>query len=168
MANSFPFRHQVRVDLRTCQDRTTRHELAFERQMHALIDAYMEWSVSNDNRDGAGYFCAPKPGDISADSGSVKIKVVDVFSKFVSGSMVFVLNLLFNSLEKCSISSYTSNGQVHSFHPCSAGHNAMFTNFAFSGHHYTLPRAVPHYPPSRSPPVNTVLGEVAMQSSIST
>ena len=162
MANSFPFRHQHCVDLCTRQDRTTHREFAFKRQMHALTDVYMEWSTSNDNRDGAGYFCAPKPGDISADSGSVKIKVVDVFSKFVSGSMVFVLNLFFNSLKKCSISSYTPNGQVHSFRPCSAGHNAMFTNFAFSGHHYTLPRAVPHYPPLRSSPVNPVLGEVSM------
>ena len=65
--------------------------------MSALTDAYMEWSLSNDNQDRAGYFCPPEPGDIPADSGSVKIVVVDVFGAHAPSNIVLMLKLYFTA-----------------------------------------------------------------------
>jgi len=69
-----------RVDRRTRQDRIVRQEQAFNSQMAALTEAYMDWRL----RHAAGSGFSVGTGNMPVDAGSVNVNVVDVFSKFIN------------------------------------------------------------------------------------
>lgn len=63
-----------RVDHRTRRDRIERRDRAFDEQLDACAEAYMDWNSADPNRMG---------GPLPADSGSFTIKVVGIYgSKF--------------------------------------------------------------------------------------
>ncbi|KAG1905547.1 uncharacterized protein F5891DRAFT_1183493 [Suillus fuscotomentosus] len=67
-----------RTDYRTRRDRTRRRTQAFDTQMSALIDAYMDWHLVHSTLDGRGFFS--RYSDVQdMNAGSIEIKVVDVF-----------------------------------------------------------------------------------------
>lgn len=70
-----------RVDHRTRRDRSIRLEEAFDRQNDAMTTAYMSWSREKASRRDRGYFNGE---EVPADAGSLKVKVVDVFSKYLN------------------------------------------------------------------------------------
>jgi len=76
-----------RVDHRTRRDRIIRREHAFDLQLDALVEAYLNWSVEqkdrhNRLRSGRGFCVGMEPAlNVPADAGSVHVKVVDVFGK---------------------------------------------------------------------------------------
>jgi hypothetical protein len=57
-----------------------RREKNFEDQLDALTDAYMKWSLAH-KEENAGFHAQTQNEVPPADSGSLEIKVVDVFSK---------------------------------------------------------------------------------------
>jgi hypothetical protein len=70
----------IRIDHRTRRDRTERRNKAFDKQMDALIDAYMVWSLASSNRERAGFYSGTMDQHIPANAGMVTVKVVDVYS----------------------------------------------------------------------------------------
>lgn len=71
-----------RTDYRTRHDRTRRHTQAFDNQMSALTDAYMDWHLVHSTLDGWGFFsCYSDVQDMNA--GLIEIKVVDVFCELL-------------------------------------------------------------------------------------
>lgn len=75
-----------RVDYRTRQDRTERRTQAFEKQMEAITEAYLDWSLKYADRDD------PVPDPPSpADSGVCSIRVVDLFSESLQALICPVL-----------------------------------------------------------------------------
>jgi hypothetical protein len=71
-------RKEVRpINHKDHHDCTLQHEEAFEKQMEAIIDAYMSWSFMYKSKDGT-----EQDLNISVGSGSVGIKIVDAFCKF--------------------------------------------------------------------------------------
>ncbi|KAG1721163.1 hypothetical protein EDD22DRAFT_983130 [Suillus occidentalis] len=76
-----------RMDYRTRRDRTRRHTQAFDNQMSALTDAYMDWHLVHSTLDGRGFFsCYSDVQDMN--EGSIEIKVVDVFYTFIASALV--------------------------------------------------------------------------------
>lgn len=71
----------IRVDYQTRRDRTDRRDRAFDKQMPAFADAYMDWSLACAE---GGLFVNTSNDNLPADSGSVPIKVVDVFRELLN------------------------------------------------------------------------------------
>jgi hypothetical protein len=65
-----------RVDYRTRQDCTERRKQAFENQMEAITEAYLDWCLKHADRDDP----VPDPPP-PTDSGVYSIHVVDLFSE---------------------------------------------------------------------------------------
>lgn len=82
------------MDYRTRRDRGMRREAAFEAQMDAFIEAYMEWGAARSDRATPGYYAEATRGDLPADSGAITLKVVDVFSMFSLSKLVLILTHL--------------------------------------------------------------------------
>ncbi|KII93196.1 hypothetical protein PLICRDRAFT_383096 [Plicaturopsis crispa FD-325 SS-3] len=70
------------IDYRTRRDRQERRDRAFNRQMDALVDAYLVWSLDRAENHDAGFFTrlADWTRDASADSGCTEVTVVDIFT----------------------------------------------------------------------------------------
>lgn len=49
--------------------------------MEAVTDAYMSWSFTHKSKDGAGYCSRTQDFNVPADSGTIKVRIVDVFGK---------------------------------------------------------------------------------------
>lgn len=70
-----------RVDYRTRRDRRTHIEYAYTAQMDAMADAYLSWSLEMSVCDDEGHFKPESDASVPTDSGSIHLKVVDVFGK---------------------------------------------------------------------------------------
>jgi hypothetical protein len=76
MSDFFSLRNIHRVDHRTRRDRTEKRNEAFNKQMPAIIDAYMDWSLQYADRDNP----LPDP-ELSPDDGAWPVRVIDLFSE---------------------------------------------------------------------------------------
>ena len=74
---SHQHRIPIRIDHRTRRDRNERRDRAFDEQIAACTDAYMDWNWNDPNG-----IEDPLP----ADSGSTRVKVISIYgSKFSLG-----------------------------------------------------------------------------------
>jgi hypothetical protein len=67
-----------RVDHRTRCDRTEKRNEAFDKQMLALVDAYMDWSLQYADRENPLPDPTPSP-----NNGMCSVRVVDLFSECI-------------------------------------------------------------------------------------
>jgi hypothetical protein len=65
------------VDHRTRRDRTEQRNKAFDAQMPVLVDAYMDWTVQNADRDNPLPDPTPSPND-----GEYSVRVINLFGKY--------------------------------------------------------------------------------------
>jgi hypothetical protein len=65
-----------RIDHCTRRDQTERRNEVFDRQMPALVDAYMDWSLQYADRDNPLPDPTPSPND-----GAWSVRVIDLFGE---------------------------------------------------------------------------------------
>ena len=76
MSDFFSLRNIHRVDHRTRRDRTEKRNEAFNKQMPAIVDAYMDWSLQYADRDNPLPDPEPSPND-----GVWPVRVINLFSE---------------------------------------------------------------------------------------
>lgn len=86
----------IRIDYRTRRDRNERRDRAFDEQIDACTEAYMDWNFGDPNHT---------EDTIPADSGLITVKVVGIYgSKFPTGLTYFYfLNIIHTAVSDNAI-----------------------------------------------------------------
>jgi hypothetical protein len=110
----------IRIDHRTRRDRAERRDRAFDEQIDACAEAYMDWNSK-------GSDCMEDP--LPADSGSSTIKVVGIYGSKFSLSLDPLLCSKYTYYSRLQQhSQYSTNRSIYHIRSCSARHNALLTD----------------------------------------
>ena len=125
-----------RVDHRTRHDQIIRREHAFDLQMDALVEVYMNRSVKQKdcNRLGSGRgFCVGME-NVPAVAELIHVKIVDVFGKCKFAKM-FHLTLCYSYSGCHPTHDHSTHGCIYCIGSRETGSYSLFACFPMSGHH---------------------------------
>ncbi|KAG0695695.1 hypothetical protein DFH29DRAFT_984896 [Suillus ampliporus] len=93
----------TRVDHRTRRDRIQRRIDAFNKQMPAMVDAFLDWSNTRAKSKIRGFFGVQSGADLDPDSGSWPVTVVDLFREILQSYSMFIADIMVIDSEIVSI-----------------------------------------------------------------
>jgi hypothetical protein len=108
------------IDHQTRQDRTERRDCAFDKQIDAYAEAYMDWnSKDSDSMEDL----------LPVDSGSSTIKVVDIYGSKFSSSLDPLLCSKYTSYSCLQQhSQHSTDRSIYHIRPCLARHNTLLAD----------------------------------------